>query len=158
MAVEWRVHPARERRAATLALLAVLAAILAAVWVAFSDPLLLLLSVAILGSALGSWFLPTTYRLDDEGASERRTGWRRARRWSEVRSAYADRRGVTLSPFAKPSWLEPYRGIRLLFAGNRDEVLSAIEERAPGACRRTSAKRAEPAEPASGGARRATPN
>ena len=130
----WQAHPARERPGMTLALVAFLAALFAAVWLAFREPLFVALSVAVLGSALAPWFLPTTYRLDDGGASERRAGWKRARRWAEVRRVDADPRGATLSPFDRPSWLDPYRGMRLLFAGNRDEVLAALEEKLPG-CR-----------------------
>ncbi len=137
--IVWRAHPAKERLGATAALVAFLAIVLTAVWLAFRDPILVALSVAILGSALAPWFLPTTYRLDAAGASERRAGWTRVRRWDEVRRVDADPRGATLSPFERPRWLDPYRGMRLLFAGNRDEVLTAIEEMRPG-CRSTSPK------------------
>ncbi len=130
----WRAHPARERPGATAALLGVIAAILVATWIAFGDLVLLLVSVAILGSSFSPWFLPTTYRLDAWGARARRAGVSRARRWEEIRSVHVDRRGATLSPFAKPSWLEPYRGLRLLFSTNRVEVIAWLEETLKGRC------------------------
>ncbi len=133
-ALEWRAHPARERPGATAALLGVVAAILAAIWIAFGDPALLLVSVAILGSSLSPWFLPTTYRLDARGVRARRAGVSRARRWEEIRSVHVDARGATLSPFAKPSWLEPYRGLRLLFSANRAEVVAWLAETLKGRC------------------------
>jgi hypothetical protein len=133
-ALAWRAHPARERPGATVGLLGVVAAIAAAVWIAFRDSGLVLLALAILGSSLSPWFLPTMYRLDARGASARRAGVSRARRWDEIRSVHVDRRGATLSPFANPSWLEPYRGLRLLFSANRAEVVAWLAETLKGRC------------------------
>jgi len=132
--LKWRAHPARERPRATLVLVSVLAGVLVSVWLAFTDPVLLLLSIAILGASLSPWFLPTTFRLDATGASARRAGMSRVRRWEEIRGVHVDRHGATLSPFAKTSWLEPYRALRLLFSGNRAEVVALLEEYLPERC------------------------
>jgi hypothetical protein len=43
---------------------------------------------------------------------------------------------VTLSPFTGSSWLEPYRGVRLLFAGNGEDVLRFVASRVPAGPRR----------------------
>jgi hypothetical protein len=143
----WRAHPARERPGATLVLVSVLAGILVSVWLAFADPVLLLLSTAILGASLSPWFFPTTFRLDATGASARRAGMSRVRRWEEIRGVHVDRHGATLSPFAKTSWLEPYRALRLLFSGNRAEVVALLEEYLPERCQ-------IPTDPTLGGATR----
>jgi len=52
-----------------------------------------------------------------------------SRPWSEMRRATADATGVFLSPFEGRSWLEAYRGLRLLYGGNRDQVLAFVAAR-----------------------------
>jgi len=134
--LEWRAHPARERLRATAAVVAFLGAALAIVWIALRDPFSVALALVLLAGTLAPWFLPTSFRVDAEGAAATRAGVSRRRRWEEVRSVYVDARGVTLSPFARRSWLEPYRAMRLLFAGNADAVIDALERRLSERCRK----------------------
>jgi hypothetical protein len=124
--VSWRSHPARERRALAAALILFLVALAASLWLLTSDAAITLLAGLLLGGALTPWFLPTSFRLDDEGASARRAGVSRTTRWDAVRSVYVDARGATLSPFARASWREPYRALRLLYSGNREEIVAAL--------------------------------
>ncbi|MFN0152689.1 MAG: hypothetical protein ACKVU1_18455 [bacterium] len=133
--LEWRAHPARARRRATAALVAFLGAVLAGIWLALRDPFSVALALVFLAGALAPWFLPTSFRVDAEGAASMRAGIARRRRWDEIRSVYIDARGVTLSPFSRRSWLEPYRAMRLLFAGNTDAVVGALERRLSERCR-----------------------
>jgi len=133
--LEWRAHPARERGRVTAALVAFLGAVVAFVWVAFRDPFGVALAVALFAGTLAPWFLPTSFRVDADGAAATRAGVARRRRWDEIRSVYVDARGVTLSPFARRSWLEPYRAMRLLFAGNAADVVAALERRLSERCR-----------------------
>ncbi len=51
------------------------------------------------------------------------------REWSHFRSFYPDKNGVLLSPFAKPSRLENFRGVYILFGENKDEILDFIRMR-----------------------------
>jgi hypothetical protein len=73
--------------------------------------------------------LPTTYRLTDDAVEVRSLGVARVRPWTEMRRMTVDQTGVFLSPFEKRSWLEAYRGVRLLFGGNRDQVVAFVEAR-----------------------------
>jgi hypothetical protein len=130
----WSTHPARDRIDATVALVAFLIAVLAVVWFSLRDPVVLAVAIAILCGALAPWFLPSRYRIDERGIEETRAGVSRRRAWSDVRSVYVDARGVTLSPFARRSWLEPYRATRVLFAGNGDRVVAALERRMSERC------------------------
>ena len=51
------------------------------------------------------------------------------KKWSDFKRFHVDRKGVTLSPFAKASRLEPFRSVRLLYGSNKDEVVAFISKR-----------------------------
>jgi hypothetical protein len=129
MALTWSAWPARERPLG--AVVVVGAAIVLGVLVkqgtddmvlAVAAPLFILLSVS-------SWLLPTTYRLTEEAFEVRSLGVARARPWKEMRRMTVDATGIFLSPFERPHWLEAYRGVRVLFGGNRDQVVAFAEAR-----------------------------
>ncbi len=86
-------------------------------------------ALAILFLSLATYFLPTNFRIDDQGVAATSVLGARRREWSALRTYVADARGVTLSPYRHTSWLESYRGVRLLFAGNREQVVAAVAAR-----------------------------
>jgi hypothetical protein len=47
--------------------------------------------------------------------------------WSIYRSCYPDKNGILLSPFVRPSRLENFRGIYLMFADNGEEVTRFVK-------------------------------
>jgi hypothetical protein len=125
----WQAWPARDRplAAAGTAIFVVLVSVLVAG--VGGHVVVGLGAVVILFGSLNPFFSPTTFRLDDEGVTVERWPVRKVRAWTEFRAAWADRYGVTLSPFRGRSWMEPYRGVRLLFAGNREAVVDAVRGR-----------------------------
>ena len=127
----WRVHPARERPLAACGALAVIAAMawLAADlmehagWGVFAAIVLLM--------ALQRFFVPSEYRIDAEGVTVR-LPWRTQRyRWAAVRRFVYGARGGFLSSRARPSALDAFRGIPLLFDRRREEVISCIRRHLP---------------------------
>jgi hypothetical protein len=46
-----------------------------------------------------------------------------------MRRMAVDATGIFLSPFAERHWLDAYRGVRILFGGNRDQVVAFVEAR-----------------------------
>jgi len=80
-------------------------------------------------ASVGSFIAKTEYRLTPEGIEVRTLGVVRTRPWTEMRRATVDQNGVFLSPFEKRSWLEAYRGVRLPFGGNRDQVVAFVESK-----------------------------
>jgi hypothetical protein len=81
--------------------------------------------------SVGSFIAKTHYRLTSDSIEVRALGVARARPWGEMRRATVDRGGVFLSPFEKRNWLEAYRGVRLPFGGNRDQVVAFVETKLP---------------------------
>ncbi len=128
----WTAWPARERPLAAVVLVASAVVLGWLVHRGTSDRLLGIAAPAFVLASLSSFLCPTRYRLTDESVEVRSLGVMRARPWSEMRRMTVDRTGVFLSPFEQKSWLEAYRGVRLLFeanGGNRDQVVEFVEAR-----------------------------
>ncbi len=125
----WTAWPARERPFAAAVLLA--GAVVLGVLVArgTGDSFLGVAAPTFVLASLSSFLLPTAYRLTEETLEVRSLGVSRVRPWTEMRRMTVDRTGVFLSPFERRSWLEAYRGVRLLFGGNRDQVVAFVEAR-----------------------------
>jgi hypothetical protein len=130
--LEWSVFPFTENLRKSAMVVLIIAGAGIVVHVAFKDVFLTLLSVVILLVSLHTFFTRTAYRLDDKGVTVTTVGIRTSKAWSAFKRYQADAKGVTLSPFAKPSRLDPFRSVRLLFGGNRDEVVAFISKRIGG--------------------------
>jgi hypothetical protein len=91
------------------------------------SPWLTVLAVVVLGASVAPFFVPTGYRLSEEGVEVRKPWRRRSRPWEEFRAVLAGRDLVVLSPFERRTWLESIRGETLLLDDNRGEVLDYVE-------------------------------
>ena len=129
--LEWSVWPARERPWAAAVLLASLAVLGVLIAQGTGDRVLGIAAPLFVLGSVGSFVAKTHYTLTPETIEVRALGVARARPWSEMRRATVDRGGVFLSPFEKRSWLEAYRGVRLPFGGNRDQVVAFVEAKLP---------------------------
>lgn len=113
-AMEWTVSPWRERRArAALATSAALLLWLLVVWLLPGERLLsTLLGLAVLG-ALAPGMTPTRCRVDGTGIARRALfAWDR-RAWPEIRRARVSAAGLFVSPLARRSRLDRFRGLFL---------------------------------------------
>jgi hypothetical protein len=135
--LSWTAWPARERPFAALVLVVAVGILGVLVAKGTQDAFLGVAAPMFVLSSLSSFLLPTSYRLTEESVEVRSLGVSRARPWKEMRRMTVDKTGVFLSPFERRSWLEAYRGVRLLFGGNRDQVVAFVEAHvgrgAPGA-------------------------
>jgi hypothetical protein len=127
-AFSWRAHPARERPAAgALAVGVIVAASLlvgtsaGAWWGVFS--------AAVLVLSLSRFLLASRFTIDDEGVTARYPFGRQRLAWQQVRRMHVDAHGGYLSTRSRPSRLDAYRGMHLLFGGARDAVLAEIRRR-----------------------------
>ncbi len=113
--LSWQVHPARERWKASLASAAVIgiAGWLAAELMEHAGWGLFAAAVLIVG--LNRFFFPTTYELTEEGITANYPLKTVHYPWRELRRFVYDRAGGFLSPRARRSLLDEYRGISLLF-------------------------------------------
>jgi len=128
-AFEWSVHPFMESRARAVLSVAAPLLVAALVHLWMHAWLWTVLALALLGSAEVPFFLKTAYRFDADGVSLRRAGVAQAKKWDQLKTYYPDRNGVLLSPFARPYWLENFRGIYLQYGRHREAVLAQLERR-----------------------------
>lgn len=127
--LRWSVWPARGRPLAAVVVLASIVVLGVLIAKATGDTLLGIAAPLFVAASLGSFLAKTEYRLTENTIEVRTLGVARTRPWSEMRRWSADATGIFLSPFASRSWLEAYRGLRLLFGGNRDQVMAFVEAR-----------------------------
>mgnify|MGYP007064288802 CR=1 FL=1 len=122
----WTVHLARQQPArAWGVLLAILGASVLAWW-ALGAPAYGLLAAFLLIMSLSDFYFPVKFELMEQGARESCLGPRRYIQWKEVRQVFVDAKGVKLSPLAKESRLEAYRGLYLRFADNAELVEETV--------------------------------
>jgi len=128
---EWTVHPVRESRAkAAIAIaLPLVACVVVQLWLrsGFWTGLAFLL---LFGSEF-PFFIRTTYIFDATGVTMKRGGVTIVKKWDQVRSFYPDKNGVQLSPYAKPMWMENFRGLYLQYGRHKEEILKRLEQRLP---------------------------
>ncbi|MCK4414103.1 MAG: hypothetical protein KAY32_11210 [Candidatus Eisenbacteria sp.] len=111
----WGVHPAGERKwfAAGITLMILGLSVLTALWMrtAYWG----IFAGIVLFLSLEGFYLPSRFRLGADGVEVRKPFSRVTREWTHFRSVWFDGIGVTLSPFGRRHWLEPYRGVRLRY-------------------------------------------
>lgn len=125
----WKVHPLRQERAGKSILLVVIVG--AVSWVAafsFGHFAYGLLSLSILIFSLAHYFFPSRYSLDETGVSRTLLGHQTRRVWAEFRRVDARSNGLFLSPFARPSRLDSFRGLFLPFHKRGDQVVYYVQQ------------------------------
>jgi hypothetical protein len=128
---EWRVHLLVEQPGKSVALCAFCVLAVVLIHFLFRQRVgFTVLAAAILLGSLSDWFLPVKYRLTTAGASYTNLVFRKRMAWEEVRSCYVSSSALKLSPFSRRTRLDAFRGVVLRFAGNRDEVIRIVQERA----------------------------
>jgi len=124
--LEWRVHLARRQPARALVALVLVLVAAAAAGVIMGSPVFGLVVGLLLLGAIAEHLFPIYYCVSPEGVSARNLWSVRRMRWSQVRRCLRDDHGIKLSPLARPSRLEAYRGVYLWLDGNEEAVLSLI--------------------------------
>jgi len=128
--LDWKVHPFRERPVVGWGVLVGIAAFSVAARIIGGSWFWIPLCFAVLFLSLESFYFPTRFVLEEEKLVVIRRFSRSEREWKVFRRCLLDRHGATLSPFAKASWLEAYRAIRLQFGPeNREAVIGFLRER-----------------------------
>ena len=125
----WRVHPLRENWTRSTLLLLFLLFLFSGIYWLFQSVFVTLLSAIFVICSLYRYFVPFRYELYQHELVVTAPFYRLTKSWDAFRSFYVDNNGVLLSPFAKPSALENFRGVYVRFGANRSEVLDFIENK-----------------------------
>jgi hypothetical protein len=127
--IDWIAHPLRDYPVKSLMLVLVILAVglLTYWWVV--NTFLTVFWVVVCFLFMARYFFPTRYTMSAEGLQIRFLGRTTTRRWYEFKNFYVHLTGAHLSPFPKPSALDPFRGHYLLFSGNKEAVVSFLKRR-----------------------------
>lgn len=85
-----------------------------------------LLGFTMIALSTTDFWLPLHFRVDGTGAHLRCGISVTSIEWDAVKRTYEVDNGIKLTPLEAPSRLEPFRGVRLRFDNNREEVLAAL--------------------------------
>jgi hypothetical protein len=124
--LEWVSHPAKRKPLVTVMVSLFIAVLVIIVYYMTYSVWFSVLGFVILYGSLSAFYFPTRYRLTDDGIEVKTTFQRLQKKWSQYRTCYPDKNGILLSPFARPSRLENFRGLYLRFWYNRDEVVAFV--------------------------------
>lgn len=129
--IRWRSLPLVDDFPKSALLIVILVSVAAGAAVSFQSLGLGALSLVLLLMSVARYFYPTYYALSESGVSIRSWLGHAHKPWSAFAGCYVHRVGVHLSPFGKPSPLDPFRGTFVRFAHNRDAVLKCIRQHLP---------------------------
>lgn len=125
----WVSHPVRRNLRNSTLVSVFLVIVWVVVYIITESVLFLVISIVLLLGSLAPFYFPTRYELTEDKLKIKYAFSSVERSWGFYRSYYPDKNGVLLSPFARPSRLESFRGVYVRFEGNKEAVLGFIEKR-----------------------------
>jgi len=124
----WKVHLLREQPLKLLLVIPVAGLSLVASQILLGTLTFGVIALFLIAASLAEYLFPIRFEIDSQGASARTLTARTRIEWSRVKKYYLDDRGIKLSPLARQTRLEAYRGVYLMFGDRRDEVIEAVKE------------------------------
>ena len=124
--LEWVCHPARRSKKVTYLVSIFIVILVAVVYYATYSIWFTILGFLILTGSLAGFYFPSHYKFTDDGIYVKTTMQTLEKKWTQYRSYYSDKNGVLLSPFARPSRLENFRGIYIKFWNNKEDVMAIV--------------------------------
>ena len=126
----WTVHPLRDNWKRSALLLLFLVLLFSSIYWSFRSISITILSAIFLISSLHRYFVPSRYEFHDDCLVVTSLSRRITKPWFDFHSFYVDLNGVLLSPFAKPSRLENFRGVYVRFGSSPpDEIVDFIQRK-----------------------------
>jgi len=126
--LEWVCHPAKKNIKVTALVSIFIVILVGVVYFMTYSIWFALLGFLILFGSLASFYFPTSYRLTDDEIIVKTKAQTLKKKWSQYRTYYPDKNGVLLSPFARPSRLENFRGLYIKFWYNKDDVIAFVKK------------------------------
>ncbi len=90
-----------------------------------------LFSLLLLLVSTANFYTPTRYTLKEDHLEIKRPLYTQKKEYRTFRRVVVDKKGVFLSPFPKPSRLDAFRGVYLLFDGadNPDKIVDFLRKK-----------------------------
>ncbi|MDP8255184.1 MAG: hypothetical protein P9M14_05500 [Candidatus Alcyoniella australis] len=127
----WTVLPIASQPGKAVLFVLCLLAVFWTVWALGNSVYWGIFGALVVAIGVREFFMPVVFTLDEHGVRSRLLFFERSVAWSSIKRIYPERRGVFLSPFARRSRLENFRGFFLRWAAHtpREEVLRFIRQR-----------------------------
>lgn len=125
--LEWTSHPLRRKPVAATIVSIFILVVSMVVYSTTMSKAFGVLALVVLFASLARFYFPTTYRLTGKRITVKTVTQTLHKDWSQYRTCYPDKNGILLSPFTRPSRLESFRGIYLIFSANKQEVVSFVK-------------------------------
>ncbi|MBU8932779.1 MAG: hypothetical protein KOO62_02120 [candidate division Zixibacteria bacterium] len=128
--LQWRCHPMKRRPWVSVAVTVFVALVVVLVYYGTErSQAFATLAMVVMFASLAKFYFPTSYKLTDDKIYVKTTTQTLIKEWSIYRSCHPDKNGILLSPFTRPTRLENFRGLYLMFSENRDDVVSFVKAR-----------------------------
>lgn len=132
----WRIHLLSQRPQKLPLVVGTVALGTLCAWMLFGNLLPSLLAFILLVRAASEYLFPVTYQIDKEGVCAKGFALHLALNWSSTNRLKDEGSTLFFSPFATPSALEAFRGVRIRLApngevGDRKTVYAALVQWAP---------------------------
>jgi len=131
--LRWTIHLAPEHPLKLLCALGVIALVSVAAHRVIGPLGSMAVAAALVGS-LADFLFPITYEIKPDRVTCRMLFKQAEIMWRDVRKCYLDAHGIKLSPLARPSRLEAFRGVYLRFDRNKEQVIEAVRTMREGQC------------------------
>ena len=122
----WRACPARERILAAVITSLVILTIAGAVFHSFRSIPWSIAATLLLLFSLNRFYFPSRFTINQKGISATYLFRRQSYTWSRINRFRHDDNGAYLSTRRRSSWLDPHRGMHILFGGEKEAVISHI--------------------------------
>jgi len=126
--LEWTTHPMKKRPWVTVLVTVFILVIGAMVFSTTESKGFAVLALVVLFMSLAKFYLPTKYKLTEKYIIVKTTTQTIKKEWSMFRSFYPDKNGLLLSPFVRPTRMENFRGMYLIFNENKDQVIAFAKD------------------------------
>jgi len=127
--LDWICHPAKRNMKVTVGVSILIAILVVVVYYATFSVWFTILGFLILTGSLAGFYFPSHYQFTKDKIIIKTKMQTLEKKWSQYRSYYSDKNGVLLSPFARPSRLENFRGIYIKFWYNKEEVMAIVKDK-----------------------------
>ena len=125
--MEWRITPLKKDLRITTGFFLFLALVVWALQNTFNNWVQTGMITLVFLLFLWPVIVPTKFILSDEGITVDHLVYKRNFSWDQFKKFSAEKNGIFLSPFEKPSRIENFRGIFLIFNNNKDEVTAFVK-------------------------------
>ncbi len=126
-AFTWHAHPAGERTGPAVLGLVIVAALAAAVWATVHSVTGAVVSAIVLVVSLNRFYFRSHFEIDSDGIIARYPLRTQRLRWSDTRRFVVGHYGGFLSGRSKPSRLDAWQGLHILFGRQRATVIDRIQ-------------------------------